>query len=188
MLTEHGIILLASGAGVVGVLVLCSRLRFVRHGYDRVISRIPIIRALVHAYEIASSSRIAATLLRSSMPITEVYETLAKASHSIEFRTLFARCAEAVREGKTASHILSESTRLIPPMVVHLIATGESTGTLAESFDVIAEENEHDITELTKDMTTLIEPVLMITMGLIVGFVALSIIAPIYQLTQSMHG
>ena len=188
MLTEHGILLLVSGGVVVSALILCSRLQPVRHGYDRVVSRVPIIRALVHAYEIATSARIAATLLRSGMPIVEVNETLAKASHSIEYRTLFVQCAEAVREGKTTSSVLHKNARLVPSTVVHLVATGESTGTLAESFDSIAEEYEHDITELTKDMTTLIEPILMITMGLVVGFVALSIIAPIYQLTQSMHG
>ena len=75
-----------------------------------------------------------------------------------------------------------------PDTFVQLVAVGEKSGTLTETLSFLGEWYESDIDELTKNLSTLVEPMLMIVMGCIIGFVALSIIMPIYSITQHLHG
>jgi type IV pilus assembly protein PilC len=73
-------------------------------------------------------------------------------------------------------------------MYGHLIAVGERSGTLSETLVYLSEMYEGEVDEFTKNLSTLIEPFLMIFMGLVVGFIAVSIITPIYGITQNLHG
>ena len=76
---------------------------------------------------------------------------------------------------------------LYPPMVSQMITVGEVSGKLSDSLLYLADIYENEIDELTKNLSSTIEPLLMVVMGLIVGFVAISIITPIYQLTQNLR-
>lgn len=154
---------------------------------SRVVLYIPIVRSLVVAHEVGRSMRIVSVLLNTDMSLCAVFQTVAHSSRVALYRALFVRCAETVQRGGRASDVFRTSPRLMPPIAVHMIATGEMSASLVEHTRSIAEEYERAVIDMTKDITTLIEPILMITMGLVVGFIALAIIAPIYQLTQVMH-
>jgi type II secretory pathway component PulF len=69
-----------------------------------------------------------------------------------------------------------------------MIAVGETTGNLSETFLYLSEFYESEVGEITKNLSTVLEPVLMVAMGIIVGFVAISIITPIYEITQTLRG
>ncbi len=71
-------------------------------------------------------------------------------------------------------------------MLVQMVAIAETTGNLGSTFAYLSDMYEEEIGELTKNLTTMIEPVLMIIMGIIVGFIAISIITPIYSITQNL--
>ena len=70
--------------------------------------------------------------------------------------------------------------------MTQMITVGETTGNLSSSLSFLANMYEEDISEYTKNLTTLIEPILMIVMGAVVGFIAISIITPIYSITQNL--
>ncbi len=72
-------------------------------------------------------------------------------------------------------------------MLAQMIAVGESTGSLSDTLVFISEMYENEVDMLTKNLSTLLEPVLMIIMGAVVGFIAISIITPIYELTQHIN-
>ncbi len=72
-------------------------------------------------------------------------------------------------------------------MFGHMVAVGERSGSLSETLVYLAELYEHEVDEFTKNLSTLIEPALMVVMGVIVGFIAVSIITPIYGITQNLH-
>ena len=76
--------------------------------------------------------------------------------------------------------------RYFPDMISHMVAVGETTGNLSDTFIYLAEMYEQDLDDLTKNLSGLLEPVLMIFMGVLVGFVAVSIITPIYSVTQKL--
>jgi type IV pilus assembly protein PilC len=72
-------------------------------------------------------------------------------------------------------------------MLSHMIAVGERSGTLSDTLIYLSELYDHEVDEFTKNLSTLIEPALMVVMGVIVGFIAISIITPIYGITQNLH-
>jgi type II secretory pathway component PulF len=82
---------------------------------------------------------------------------------------------------------LQANSKLFPPTLCHMVAVGERSGTLTETLLYVAESYEAEVDEFTKNLSTLIEPMLMVLMGLLVGFIAISIITPIYAITQNLH-
>ena len=72
-------------------------------------------------------------------------------------------------------------------MLCHMVAVGERSGTLSETLLYMADLYDQTLDEFTKNLSTLIEPLLMVCMGLLVGFIAVSIITPIYAITQNLH-
>src|SRR3990167_2372029 len=95
--------------------------------------------------------------------------------------------AEALDHGEEVSKRLRAREDLFPRSAAHMIAAGERSGEMAESFMYVAKAHESEFEEYTKSFSTLLEPALMIVMGLFVGTVAISIITPIYGLTEQLH-
>lgn len=84
------------------------------------------------------------------------------------------------------SELIDKSPALFPPMLGHMLAIGERSGNLSNTLIYLSEYYENEFDEITKNLSTTIEPVLMITMGILVGFVAISVITPIYEITNSI--
>ena len=82
---------------------------------------------------------------------------------------------------------MEKNVRLFPPILSQMVTVGESTGNLSDTMLFLAEMYEGEVDEQTKNLSTVIEPVLMVFMGIIVGFVAISIITPIYEITQHLN-
>ena len=78
-------------------------------------------------------------------------------------------------------------SRLFPPILSQMVSVGETAGNLSDTLFFLAEMYENEVDELTKNLSTVLEPVLLVFMGMIVGFIAVSIITPIYEITQNIH-
>ena len=85
------------------------------------------------------------------------------------------------------SKSLEMQTKLFPDLAAHLIAIGETTGNLPETFIYLSEMYEVEVEEMTKNLSSAIEPVLMAFMGIVVGLVAISVITPVYEVTQHLQ-
>ncbi len=92
-----------------------------------------------------------------------------------------------ITTGKTLATQLQVKPQLFPSEVANLIQAGESSGNLSGTLIYLANMYNEDIRDWTKNLTTVLEPVLMLIMGLAVGFIAISIITPIYGITQNLH-
>ena len=90
-----------------------------------------------------------------------------------------------VQGGKISDHT-SGKKALFPPIVSHMLSVGEESGSLSDTLLFLGDMYEKEVEELTTNLTNMVEPVLMIFMGVIVGFVAISIITPIYEVTQNI--
>jgi type II secretory pathway component PulF len=84
------------------------------------------------------------------------------------------------------SHFFGNEEGLYPVLIGQMTHVGESTGTLSDTLLYVADIYEQEVDELTKNLSTAIEPALMVLMGVLVGFIAMSIITPIYSITQSL--
>ena len=105
--------------------------------------------------------------------------------HAPVFAKVVEEAEEHVRKGELLSTSFSEHTKLYPILMSDMLAVGEETGKVAEMLKQIAEFYEEDVAEKTKDLSTIIEPVLMLLIGTVVGIFAVSMIAPIYSLSSA---
>jgi type IV pilus assembly protein PilC len=126
-------------------------------------------------------------LLRSNARVIEAFRITAESTPNSAYRREFLIIAEEIEKGDKISSHLAKSPNLFPEMVPQMIAVGERTGNLSTAFLHLAQLYENEVDNMTKNLANSLEPVLMIFMGLVVGFVAFSIITPIYEFTKSIH-
>lgn len=148
---------------------------------ERLRSRIPFLGEISLKYQVAVFSRMLATLLSGGLPLVPSLETAGASMQSRLLARSIANAATRVREGSSLAKSLEE-TGSIPDLAVEMIEVGESTGALPAMLTSVAEFYEEDVqTALTAAMA-LIEPVILIVMGIIVAFVLISLYLPIFTL------
>ncbi|HSA37199.1 MAG TPA: type II secretion system F family protein [Candidatus Paceibacterota bacterium] len=160
------------------------RLKPVRLWFDRSILCFPLLGPLLASYSIANFSRITGLLLDSGMGIIETLRIVAEAMGNTAYRARIVMLAEGAARGEKLSDMMATDPVLFPVIVRQLIAVGETAGSLSSSLLYLAEMYEEEMNNLARNLTTCLEPALMALMGLMVGFIALSIITPIYGITQ----
>lgn len=175
------LIVLSSGAFVYALRF--SRFRQLR---DRILLSIPVFGSMILYYHAASIARTLSTLLESGVGILTALDMLAKSIQHSQYEEALTHLYTRISEGRPVAEGFSERVTLFPSVAVQLITAGELTGTLPESLRNVAQIYEQYLEERSRTLQALIEPVLMLIMGCIVGFVALAIITPIYGLTQGI--
>jgi type IV pilus assembly protein PilC len=149
--------------------------------------RIPIVGEMLRSYHLANLTRIIAVLLRSNVPIVRTLQITADAATNLEYRNQLRLVAEQVRHGTNLHTALAKFPKLFPPITEQMVEVGETTGSLSSSLMFLAELYENEVEDQTKNLSAFLEPALMVFIGLMVGFVAISIITPIYTFTQSIR-
>lgn len=169
-------------AGIVGVVFVIYglRRREVRDFLFIFLKPIPMVRHLIKKLDMARFNRIFSTLLKSAVPITEALEISLSSLTWYEYRRLAHTMPEKIRQGKSLAMVAKE-TKLFPVLMIQMIQAGEKTGTLDASLADLASFYEEEVEEELKNLTQIIEPVLMLLVGIAVGIMILSIIAPIYS-------
>lgn len=175
--------------GFLGLIVLAGlllRLRPVRAAWQGFTLKIPLLSNMVMTINLITFSRTLGLLLKAGVRIVEALDivsaTLTNAVYSQEVKKI----GESIRQGGTLSKHLIDNPHLFPALFSQMILVGESTGKLDESLVFLANFYESELDEHTKAMSNFMEPALLLVMGLIVGFVALAIITPIYKITQNL--
>ena len=152
---------------------------------DKLKLRFPVVGELVLKMAISRFSRTFATLIASGVPMMRSLEIVGETSGN----KVIAHCIEgartAIREGQKISTPLAQSG-LFPGMVTHMIDIGEETGRLSEMLSKVSDFYDQEVDNAVKALTSLIEPCLIVLMGGIVGFIAISIMAPIFKLISSL--
>lgn len=146
---------------------------------------VPVVKELVRETYTARAARTLSSLLSSGVPVLEALAITKDVVHADAFANVVAEAEERVKKGELLSTAFAEHTKLYPILMSDMLAVGEETGKVAEMLKQIAEFYEEDISEKTKDLSTIIEPVLMLLIGTFVGIFAVSMIAPIYSLSSA---
>jgi type IV pilus assembly protein PilC len=153
---------------------------------DRVVLRLPIIGQLWLKYQVAQFSRVLATLLVGGIPLMQALQTSAESLGTQVLKKVLEESARLVREGQSLSQAL-RLTKLFPGLSIDMIEVGESTGALPTMLASVAEFYEDDVATQTTAALSLIEPAIMIFMGLFVAFVLVSLYLPIFSLADSIQ-
>ena len=131
-------------------------------------------------------SRTFASLLSSGVDLMSALEITSQVLSNHYHADVLTNASKQVSTGGKLSTIFSEHEDLFPPLVTEMIAVGEETGALPELLRSIAEFYETEVDQKTKDMSTIIEPFLMLIVGGAVGFFAMAMVTPIYSLGDAL--
>jgi type IV pilus assembly protein PilC len=172
---------------LIAVLIVRARVERVRYFGDYALLHLPIAGSIARSYNIANFSRTLGLLLKSGIHIGEALSITGDTTPNLVYRAAYMRLAASVTKGEQVSRGLEREQNLFPDMLSHMVSIGESTGNLITTLIYLSELYEGEVEEQTKTLSSSIEPVLMIVMGLLVGTIAVSVITPIYDITQHLQ-
>jgi type IV pilus assembly protein PilC len=171
------------GALLVGVLVVSLlRTKEGRRFKDYIVLRIPVINEMVREINAARTARTLASLLSSGVGILPALEIAGDVVQNSYFKEVIVQAQKSVGAGDPLSKTFGHREDLYPPFVGEMMSVGEETGQTPDMLKKLASYYESEIDRKTKDMSTIIEPVLMLLIGGMVGFFAISMIMPIYSI------
>jgi type IV pilus assembly protein PilC len=147
----------------------------------------PLIGPVMRRIAVARFTRTLGTLLSSGVPILDALEVVAKASGNVIIERGIRFSADKIREGRTMAEPLGE-TGVFPQMVVQMIGVGEQTGALDQMLNKIADFYEEEVDVAVAAMTSMIEPLMMVVIGGMVGFLLIAMYMPIFDIAGKVSG
>jgi len=153
---------------------------------DRVKLRTPLLGEIWIKYQIAQFSRVLGTLLMGGIPLVQALDTAGESLGSRLLKITIGKVRQSVREGQPLSRSLKE-TGVVPGLAIDMMEVGESTGALPAMLSSVAEFYEDDVNTRMTAILSLIEPAIMVSMGVFVAFVLISLYLPIFSLADSMR-
>lgn len=180
--------ILAIGGGG-GLVLLFWRILKTSKGktiFDRIVLKTPIFGVIVKNFNNARFCRILAYLITSGVPIVRSLEITASVLGNSLFRRATEHSSAEIQKGKQLHAILAIYPELFPKIMVQMISVGEETGKISSMMIRLALFYEEDVSNTTKNLSTIIEPILMIIIGVVVGFFAVSMLQPIYSSVGSI--
>lgn len=150
--------------------------------FDKIVLKIPIISPIVKKTNSAQTLRTLSSLIVSGVPIIQALNVVSGALGNVYFQEAIIKSAEKVQKGEKLSATLKPYQNLYPPMVVQMVEIGEETGQTSEILAKLANFYEEEVTNATKNLSSIIEPILMLLIGGAIGFFAVSMIQPMYSM------
>jgi len=157
-----------------------------KRAIDTISLKIPLISPIVKKTNSAYTTRTLSSLINAGVPIVSALGIVSGALGNSYYKTAMNEAAERVSKGTKLSEAMIPYQDIYPPMVVQMIEVGEETGQTAEILLNLADFYEEEVTEATKNLSSVVEPILMLIIGSIVGFFAISMIQPMYSILETI--
>lgn len=184
---NYGVFVLAAlGVGLFGVRSY-YRTENGRLVIDRLLLRIPVLGDIFRKIGVARFTRTLATLLSSGVAILEALEITASTAGNAILEGTIRRIRRNIEEGKSINEPMRES-KFFPPMVTQMVAVGESTGELDTMLVKVADYYEDEVDVTVANLLTILEPVMLVFLGVIVGGIVISMYLPLFKLIQVLSG
>lgn len=185
-LTNNTILTFLIMAVVVGGIVALYRTRLGRRGFEWAFLHMPVVGNIVKETNAARTTRTLSSLLQSGVDVVSALKITEDVVQNSYYRAVIAKAALNVEKGKPMSEDFSANEHLYPVLVGEMMAVGEETGQIGKMLQEIADFYESEVEQKTKDLSTIIEPILMVVIGGAVGVFALAMISPIYSISDSI--
>jgi type IV pilus assembly protein PilC len=179
--TENSLYILGAIVIMIVALVRFYRTDNGRYLFDRMILKPPVIGSLMRRVAIAKFTRTLSTLISSGVPILDGLEIVSRTSGNKIVEKALMETRKNISEGKTIAEPLAATT-VFPPMVVQMIAVGEATGSLDSMLTKIADFYDDEVEVAVAAMTSMLEPMLMVFLGGVVGGMIVAMYLPIFQI------
>lgn len=146
--------------------------------------KIPIISNLVKEVNSARTARTLSSLISSGVNVVDSLKVTENVLQNSYFKEVMKKMINSVQKGDPMSGVFADHTNLYPIFMSEMVGVGEETGNISSMFENIANFYENEISEKTKNMSAIIEPFLMVLIGIVVGFFAIAMLAPTYSLVD----
>jgi len=179
--SKKAFLLVAFGVAVYFLISLYRKTKTGAFQWDKMILGLPVFGVLARKAAVAKFARTLGTLIKSGVPIMDALDTVGKTSGNLVVERAVMNCRESVREGKTLTQPLKESG-VFPPMVVQMINVGEETGALDAMLSKVADFYEDEVDVAVEGLTSIIEPILIVFLGVTIGFIVVAMFMPMFEL------
>ena len=153
--------------------------------FDRISLHVPLINSIIRISALVDTTRTLSILIGAGVSILEALDIITETTNNIIYQEAFRRIKHGIETGESLGNAM-EASHIFPPILVQMTTVGEQTGHLDETLGHLASYFESESEIAIKSLTTLIEPTLLIVLGLGVGFVVIAVITPIFSLTSSL--
>lgn len=153
---------------------------------DKVTLRAPIISPIIRKINTAYTTRTLSSLIAAGVPIIRALEITSGTLGNIYYKSAITAVAERVKKGEKIAQALESYENIYPSIVVQMVAVGEETGETSGILSQLADFFEEEVSNATKNLATLIEPIIMLIIGAAIGFFAVSMIQPMYSMISGM--
>lgn len=178
--------IIGAGAASAAGVVVSYRSPRGKEVWHRAMLTTPVLGPVMRKIAVARFTRTLGTLLGSGVPILDAMSIVAKSSGNVVIERAVEVTAERIREGRTMAEPLME-TRVFPSMVVQMIGVGEQTGELDQMLNKIADFYEDEVDVAVAALTALLEPIMLVVMGGIVGFMMIAMYLPIFDIAGNIQ-
>jgi len=182
-MTNYWYILLAALVALVWGIVLVLRTDWGRLWFDKMKLTVPLFKKMFRALYISRSMHTMGQLINAGVPMLDTLSITSEIAGNTLYKRMWRAVYTSVKQGKKISMPLNKSP-LLPRSVVQMISAGEESGKLGEVLDEVSEFYSRELKAVIKGVTAMIEPLMIVLMGSIVGFIAMSIILPIFKLSS----
>ena len=180
-------LLVGVAAGILVGLIAALRTAAGQRSLDHAKLFVPLFRRMFRALYVSRSLQTMGELLNAGVPVLDAVSVTGDITGNTRYHALFKKVHGAVREGRKL-HEEMESSPLFPRCVVQMVAAGEESGRLGEVLEEVASFYHKALRDAIKAMTSMIEPILIVVMGSVVGFIAMAIILPIFKMSSVVSG
>ena len=186
LISNHVLLVFLALAAVVGLGVAISKIPRTKRMIDWLSTRLPVVGGIAKEVNTARTTRTLSSLLGSGVSISRAIAITKEVVQNAYYKELLEEVEAAVQKGAPISGVFKTHTQLYPVMMSEMIEVGEETGNLGTMLLDVATFYEGEVDNKTKDLSTIIEPVLMIFIGAAVGFFAVSMLSPMYSIMDSI--
>lgn len=187
VIQNYGFFVLLSIILLIIVFTFLLRIRAIKFLFDKLTLKLPIIGSIFRSVSISHFSRTLGVLLRSGIPVVGALDITKDSLGNLVYQKELEGVESQVKRGRTISNYLKKEKTLFPLMVSRTIGVGEKTGNLEETLIYLGDFYEAEVDKSVKSLSTILEPILLLAVGFAVGFIAIAIISPIYELTSGLH-
>jgi len=162
------------------------RQEFVKPFTHKMALYIPVLKNIIINLSLENFTRTLGSLLKNGLTVDQSLKITAESTGNVVYRKTILKLIPQIEGGSSISTVIASEPKLFPIIATKMISVGERTGKMDQTLEYLADYYEAEVNELTKNLSTVIEPFMMIIIGGIVGVIAISILGPIYSITSGI--
>ena len=183
-LVANGLLYLVALIVVILTIVQLIKTKRGRYAFHGLLLKLPIFSPIIKKINLARFARTTSSLLKTDIMIIKSFQIAANVLGNVHYRQALMEMSDKIKKGGTINEVVANYPKLFPPVVAQMIAVGEDTGELDYILEELAEFYEGEIDQTMNNLPAIIEPILILVLGLVVGGMAVAVIMPMYALTS----